>query len=286
MRKRTVIALALTALALCASGAAAAKRALAETEPAGPETVALPIVMYHDISRDPAAWGPYVVSEAELESDLRWLRAHGYESVSVQNLLDWERGAFTLPEKPCMITFDDGACSTAAYAEPLLEQYGYCGVAAVIGSVCTRFSENGEADPELSNLSWEAVRTMAERGTVEVICHSWDMHRLSPRKGCAPMAGEGEDAYRAALRTDLGRFLTESAARGVTLAPAIAWPYGAYSRLSTDTARALGLIVGFTCDEKVNQLSGAEGELLRLGRFNRPHGAAGEKIFRNWEENS
>ena len=32
--------------------------------------------MYHHISREPAAWGPYVVSEAELESDLRWLREH------------------------------------------------------------------------------------------------------------------------------------------------------------------------------------------------------------------
>ena len=48
------------------------------------ETVSLPVVMYHDISRDTAQWGPYVVSEAELESDLRWLREHGYETVSVQ----------------------------------------------------------------------------------------------------------------------------------------------------------------------------------------------------------
>ena len=278
MRIKVWIAAGMAALALGFAGTAGAA-----SERKG---VSLPVLMYHDVSRDPASWGPYVVSEAELESDLHWLRAHGYETVSVQNLLDWEAGRFTMPEKPCMITFDDGACSTAAYAEPLLERYGFRAAAAVIGSVCTQFSENGEADPELSNLSWEAVRDMAGRGIVEVICHSWDMHRLAPRKGCSRMPGESEAAFRAALETDLRRFLAESEAHGVALSPAIAYPYGAYSRTALETACALGLPVGFTCDERVNRLTRADGELRRLGRFNRPHGAAGEKIFRIWEENS
>ena len=278
MRMKAWIAAGMAALALGFAGTAGAA-----SERKG---VSLPVLMYHDVSRDPASWGPYVVSEAELESDLRWLREHGYETVSVQNLLDWEAGRFTMPEKPCMITFDDGACSTAAYAEPLLERYGFRAAAAVIGSVCTQFSENGEADPELSNLSWEAARDMAGRGIVEVICHSWDMHRLAPRKGCGRMTGESEAGYRAALEADLTRFLSESEAHGVALSPAIAYPYGAYSRTALETACALGLPVGFTCDERVNRLTRAGGELRRLGRFNRPHGAAGEKIFRIWEENS
>ena len=256
-------------------------RAAADTS----EGVALPIVMYHHISRNPAAWGPYVVSEAEFEADLRRLRANGYETVSVQNLLDWEAGAFTMPEKPCMITLDDGAWSTLAYAEPLLARYGFCAVAAVIGSVCTKFSENGEHDPELSSLSWEAARDMAARGTVEVICHSWDMHSLSPRRGCARMAGESEAAYRYALTKDLSRFLTEAEERGLDLTPAVAYPYGAYSRATAEAVRDFGFLAAFTCDEHVNRLTGAEGELLRLGRFNRPHGASGEKIFALWEEN-
>ena len=276
MRKRKWIAALMAALALCLAGRAAAER----------ETLSLPVVMYHDISRDPASWGPYVISEAELEADLQWLKAHGYETVSLQDLLDWEAGTFAMPEKPCMITFDDGACSTAAYAEPLLARYGFCGAAALIGSVCEQFSENGERDPELSNLSWEAAGEMAERGTVELICHTWDMHRLSPRRGCSRMSGESEAAYRAALWRDFSRFQERSAAHGVSVTPAVAYPYGAYSRATADAAREMGFLAAFTCDEKVNRLTRAEGELLRLGRFNRPHGPDGEKIFRIWEENS
>ena len=67
MRNKGWIAALLAALSLCMAGAAAADR----------ETVSLPVVMYHHISRDPAAWGPYVISEAELERDLQWLKAHG-----------------------------------------------------------------------------------------------------------------------------------------------------------------------------------------------------------------
>lgn len=250
------------------------------------DTISLPVVMYHHISRDPAKWGPYVVSESEFEADLKWLRSHGYETVSVQNLLDWEAGAFTMPEKPCMITLDDGARSTMAYAEPLLARYGFCAVSAVIGSVCQKFSENGETDDELSSLSWEAARDMAERGTVEIICHTWNMHSLGQRRGCARMQGESETAYRYALSRDLSRFLTACEAAGLRLTPAIAYPYGAYSRATTEAVADFGFLAAFTCDEKVNRLTGAEEELLHLGRFNRPHGASGEKIFEKWEENS
>lgn len=283
MRIKTVIAVLAAALILLLAVLFLISDRADATEK---ETVSLPIVMYHDVSRRPADWGPYVISEAELEADLRWLKAHGYVSVSVRDLLDWKDGRFVMPEKPCMITFDDGACSTAAYAEPLLEKYGFRAAAAVIGSVCSEFSANGEQDPELSNLSWEAAAEMARRGTIEVICHSWDMHRLSGRTGCAPMKGESSRAYREALSADLGRFRSESAAHGLALTEAIAYPYGAYTRATTEIAAELGFSAAFTCEERVNRLTGAEGELLHLGRFNRPHGAEGQKIFQIWEENS
>ena len=152
-------------------------------------------------------------------------------------------------------------------------------LSAVIGSVCDKFSANGEQDPELSSLSWEAAGEMASRGRIEVICHTWEMHALSPRRGCSRQKGESETAYRSALTKDLSRFLTESAAHGLALTPAIAYPYGAYSRATVQAVEDFGFLAAFTCDEQVNHLSGAAEELLRLGRFNRPHGDAGRKIF-------
>ena len=249
--------------------------------------VRLPVVMYHHISKESARWNEYVISPAELESDLQWLRAHGYESVSVSELLAWQDGEFDMPEKPVMITFDDGYESTAAYAEPLLRQYGLRGVAAVIGSVCEEFSTLDEHDAELSNLSWEDVRDMARRSTIEVQCHTWDLHKLSPRNGCGRKWGESEGEYRAALTEDLSRFLDESEAHGVSLAPAIAYPYGSYDKaLTPEVVRDLGFRAAFTCTETVNRLTGDAGELYDLGRFNRPHVVTSEKFFEKLEENS
>ena len=277
MKKRLLVLL----LFLCAAAGTAGSHAFARI----PAPLRLPVVMYHHISREPSRWNDYVISEKEFESDLRWLRDAGYETVSIAELLAWENGEFTMPEKPCMITFDDGFESTLAYAEPLLREYGFRGVVAVIGSVCEKFSALDEHDPELSNMSWEEASAMAARGVIEVQCHTWDMHALWPRKGCMKTSRESLGTYRAALSRDLSRFLTAAAAHGVDLAPAIAYPYGAYSRETADAVRDFGFLVAFTCSERVNCLSGAEGELLELGRFNRPHGPGSKSFFQKWEEN-
>ena len=190
-----------------------------------------------------------------------------------------------MPEKPVIITFDDGFESTLAYAEPLLQQYGFTAVVAVIGNVCEKFSVLDEHDPELSNLSWEDAADMAERGTFEVQCHTWDLHTLSPRTGCDIRRWESEAAYRSALSADLSRFLMGCTSHGLVLTPTIAYPYGAYSRETTDAVRDFGFLAAFTCTEKINLLTGAEEELYDLGRFNRPHGISSENFFGKWEEN-
>lgn len=252
---------------------------------AGTETVELPIVMYHHISEKPGNWNDYVVSPAELEADLRWLQSRGYTAIGVAELLAWADGTGALPEKPCMITFDDGFESTERYAEPLLAAYGFRGVVAVIGSVCERFSAIDD-HYEYSNLSWEECGAMASRGVIEVQCHTWDMHVLSPRPGCAPLRGESAADYRAALTEDLSRWLDAAAARGLAFVPAIAYPYGAYTAATEETVRALGFRAAFTCTERINRLTGSADELLALGRFNRPHGVSSENFFRGWEENA
>lgn len=278
--KRVSIAAAALAAALLSLVLACARPARAS------EPLRLPIVMYHHISARAASWNDYVVSPAELESDLIWLRDHGYRAVSAAELLAWADGTGELPEKPCMITFDDGFESTLTIAEPLLAEYGFCGVVAVIGSVCDAFSAMND-HYEYSNLSWEETRDLAARGVIEVQCHTWDMHAPAPRPGCAPLRGESAAAYRAALTADLTRWLGAAEDHGVAFAPAIAYPYGAYTAATEETVRDLGFRAAFTCTEKVNRLTGeAAEELYSLGRFNRPHGVSSEIFFRKWEENA
>lgn len=250
------------------------------------ESIELPIVMYHHISKRSRTWNDYVISMDEFRSDMEYLRSNGWESISVAELLAWQRGEFEMPEKPMMITFDDGFASVVEYAEPIMKEFGIKGIVAVIGSVCDRYSESGEYDPEWSDLSWEAAAEMVERGVLEVQCHTWDLHSMENAIGCAKRTGESAEAYRRRLSADLSRFLTACDRHSLDLTYSIAYPFGSYDRHTTQAVQDMGFLAAFTCTEIINHLTGEGEQLYSLGRFNRPHGISSENFFKKWENNA
>ncbi len=250
------------------------------------EELALPVVMYHHISTRSRTWNDYVVSVEEFRSDMEYLKRNGWQSISVEELLAWQRGEFEMPDKPMMITFDDGFASVTEYAEPIMKELGFKGVVAVIGSVCEEYSENGEFDPEWSDLSWEAAKAMAERGILEVQCHTWDMHSMDNALGCAKRWGESLSAYRHRLSADLSRFLNACDRHELPLTYAIAYPFGAFDENTTQIIKDMDFRAAFTCTEEINHLTGDVEELYHLGRFNRPHGISSENFFKKWENNA
>ena len=279
MQKKNLLLLLFSAAALTLSLLAASAGSAAES-------VSLPVVMYHQISEDSAMLGAYVISPEELESDLRLLREKGYTSVTAKDLLAWKEGRAALPEKPVMITFDDGYESTLVYAQPLLKEYGMRGVVAVIGSVAQQYSETEDHNIAYSHLNWQSLREMAADGTLEIQCHTWDMHRLEPRRGCSRNPGESEEAYRAALAEDLMRFQEVCTRELGFTSDVLVLPYGAYSGETLDHAEGLGFRCVFTCEERINQLTGETGELIMIDRLNRPSGPGSEEFFSKWDQRS
>ena len=98
------------------------------------EGVRVPVLMYHSILKDSARQGKYVVSPAVLAADLDALQKRGYETVTVSDLLAYVQDGTPLPDKPVMITFDDGYYNNYVYAYPLLQQRGMRAVVSIIGS--------------------------------------------------------------------------------------------------------------------------------------------------------
>ncbi len=68
-------------------------------------------IAYHDV-RDGVAddYDPdqYAISTANLIDHFTWLKLNGFTPVSVDQLLAAQRGESDLPEKPVLLTFDDG----------------------------------------------------------------------------------------------------------------------------------------------------------------------------------
>ena len=81
----------------------------------------VPILMYHDIGVPKGRWKALYVDPAAFAGQLDWLRANGYTTISLEDLYEhWHKNR-ALPEKPIVITFDDGYRSMFQTVLPLLK---------------------------------------------------------------------------------------------------------------------------------------------------------------------
>ena len=252
---------------------------------AAPETeeVRLPLVMYHHILADESGCGDYVITPETLEGDLIYLRDHGYTAVGAEDVLRWLDGEGELPDKPIMLTFDDGHESFAYYALPLLEKYDMKAVQAPVAAWADKFTEHPDDDPAYAYMSWPRIAEMAASGRVEIANHSYDMHLTEPRYGLMKKKGEDEAAYRAALTADLDRS-EERLAAACGARPAVyAYPFGAFCPEAERVLAERGYRMVFTCVEQVNVIKRGAAGLLELGRFNRAFRLDREKFFSAFE---
>lgn len=245
----------------------------------------LPVVMYHQITQDKAKAGKYVLTVEQFEKDLIYLKEKGYNSVTVQQLLDYASGKGDLPSKPMMITFDDGCETVYAYVLPLLKEYGFTAVCFAIGSVADKYSRINDHNLLYSNLTWDEIKELCDGEIIDIQSHTYDLHNNSDgRSGIKKKETETFEQYSEFLTADALK-MKEKMIEYTGKAPiAIAYPFGSYSKESAAILKNCGIKIAFTCEEKVNVIKKAESEwLFGLGRYNRPEGISSESFFRKWE---
>lgn len=245
----------------------------------GEEAVEVPIIMYHGVLKDSKYWGKYVVSPDLFESDLRYLTENGYTTIVVQDLIDYVETGAPLPEKPVMLTFDDGYYNNYLYAYPLLKQYNCRAVISVIGCYSEKFSQTEDFNPFYSHLSWDQIREMAESGLVEIQNHSYNLHKNSTHIGAKKIRGESNAAYAGRLSEDVGKLQTLLKEKTGIVPTAFTYPFGAISDASVEILRQAGFKATLSCEEKINRVTRDPDCLYRLNRFLRPSGKTSEDYF-------
>lgn len=167
-----------------------------------PETRALPVVMYHSLLRDPARWGDYVVSPAQLERDLAYLQEQGYVFVTMAEVIGFVSGAGTLPEKPALLTLDDGYLNNRVYLPEILARRDAHAVIAAVGEYADLFTAREDHNPSYAHMTWAELRDFAAEGRVELGCHSYYFHHQGARLGASRRRGESRSAWLEALCGD------------------------------------------------------------------------------------
>ena len=123
-------------------------------------TLKVPILMYHYISEPPAEADKYrkdlSVTPEDFEKQMAYLVENGFESVDLYDLSLAITNKRDLPEKPVIITLDDGYLDNYTNAFPILKEKGLEATFFVV----TEFIDDGRE----GYLNWEMVKEMAGAG--------------------------------------------------------------------------------------------------------------------------
>ncbi|MBC8536575.1 polysaccharide deacetylase family protein [Feifania hominis] len=242
--------------------------------------IELPIIMYHHFSENKSRLGDYVLSVDKFESDLKYIRDNGFTTVTVADLIAYVYDGVPLPEKPIMLTFDDGYESNYVYAYPLLKEYGMKGVLSVIGLYADKYTDEPDHNVNYAHCTWDQLAEMERSGVMEIQSHSYNMHSHDKgRTGTLRCQGESVAQYIEAFRADAELFESRSEQMLGHKPTAYTYPFGDFSKESITVLREMGYKVSFGVYEKLNYITDDPEGLYLLHRFNRPNKYSTEKFF-------
>lgn len=140
------------------------------------ESSAVPILLYHSVTaEDHGPLHRYTLSPEAFRAHMAWIAERRFSSLTVSEYAAARRGEVAMPDRPLVVTFDDGYADFLDGAAPALDDYGiratlYVTTAAVgetrRGTILGR-----------PVLTWSELRRVAGLG-VEVGAHSHDHAQL------------------------------------------------------------------------------------------------------------
>jgi peptidoglycan/xylan/chitin deacetylase (PgdA/CDA1 family) len=234
--------------------------------------IALPVIMYHSLSKNKS--GDYTVTVKQFERDLQGLFEQGYTTIFGGKLVAYLNGKGKLPDKPVMIVFDDGHYNNVKYGEPILQKYNAKAIINVVG----RFIDNTEKvidkfyEPT-SYLTWRHIREI-NKDIWEIGSHSYGMHDYRPRFGVGRKFRESNEKYLEALQAD-NAIMTQKLQDAGVKTDMFAFPFGKTTKTAVQFFADAGYKILFSCREKVNILPPPKADNalpIMLNRFNRRGG--------------
>ena len=230
-------------------------------------TVTVPILMYHHLSEE-------TVSGAALNEHMAALSGAGYTSVTLADLRAYVEEGRDLPDKPVVITFDDGYTSNLEIGLPILEKYGMKATIYVIGCSVGKDTYKDTGEAMTPHFTGEQARQMEETGLITIGSHGYNIHEVKGRDpdpirhGVLQREDETEAEYVAFLRNDCAQFNEVMEPVLGRKADILAYPYGQCSPLSEILIAREGVYATVTTLPGVNTLvKGLPQTLRAMNRY-------------------
>ena len=229
----------------------------------------IPCVMYHSVNKNPK--NEFSITPALFEEDMKYLKCHGYQSVTLQEIYDSVYNGGKLPQKPVLITFDDGYRDVLYEALPILEKYEYTAVMAVTGASV------GKTLSDFPHMNADELKMMDRSRIFELISHSYDLHKNDERVGASKLENETVGEYRKILTSDLAKSFSQLRSITGKSSTAFAYPYGAASDESVKILESAGVKTALLCEEAPE--SAADSSIIFIKRLCRNGTHTVERFF-------
>ncbi len=185
----------------------------------------VPVLNYHMVNDQ--YWSALVMRTEDFEKQMKYLHDNGYHTITPDELYAYINDGAALPDKPILITFDDGYADNYTNAYPIMKKYGFTGAIFLITDTAIH-TENHRY------LSWAQVEEMAKNN------FSFESHTVH-HKRLTDLSQENLKnelvGARAALKEHTGRDCIM-----------IAYPEGEYNETVLRAVKDAGYRIGFTVD--------------------------------------
>ena len=221
---------------------------------AQPEPEGFPILEYHMVQEhNPDKAYEYNVPPRDFEEQLDYLKEAGYTTISIRDYLRAKKGFQQLPDKPIILTFDDGYETNYTELLPILEQRGLKATIFMVGNDIGR--EN--------YMSWDQLKDIQHRG-VEIGSHTANHLPLTEM-----------DLNTARDEVKLSKLLMEW--NGMDTIYTLSYPNGKYSSELLEVLKEEEYLAAVTGDAGLNTF---ETNPYLLQRINIPHPTFGLTEFK------
>lgn len=224
--------------------------------PASGASVQVPVLMYHDVSY---LGQGYSKTPELFEKQMRELKDAGFHTVFFSQLIDYVENGAPLPEKPVVVSIDDGYASNYTYILPILQKLDMKAEISIIGDAM-EYTKWG--------LKWAQIREMADSGLVSFQSHTKSLHADNTaqggRLGVQKLKSESWQDYVKLIAEDTSAIL-DMVERETGRRPQVyTYPRGKWNPMADAVVGRLGCKVSLTSEDGVARVVQGDPSSLRL----------------------